>query len=303
MRSEAVSGNRGPAREHSRTELAGRSAQHLTHHAGLEDDGSMVKMRLICLVVLCFLPAVPWCQTPSLGAGAIVNGASFAKPTHPNGALSPGAIVSAFGANLASSTQVALTVPLSTSINGSWLSFFAGAQEFPAPLFFVSSGQINAQIPFTVPLNAAITAQVTFNGQKSAAQPVTVTAAAPGIFNIGGGAGAILHNSDFTIISASNPAKRGAFIDIFCTGLGAASPPAASGAAGPSSPPSNTALTAQVTLAGQQTNVVFSGLAPGFVGLYQVAFQVPANAPTGTQNVILTVNGVSSNVVTTVISQ
>ncbi len=263
----------------------------------------MVKMRLICLVVLCFLPAVPWCQTPSLGAGAIVNGASFAKATDPNGALSPGAIVSAFGANLASSTQVALTVPLSTSINGSSLSFFAGAQEFPAPLFFVSSGQINAQIPFTVPLNAAITAQVTFNGQKSAAQPVTMAAGAPGIFNIGGGVGAILHNTDFTIVSSSNPAKRGEFVDIFCTGLGAVNPPAVSGAPGPSSPPSTTVATPQITTAGLPLTPVFSGLAPGFVGLYQVAVQVPSNAPAGSQNVVLSVNGISTNIVTMVISQ
>src|SRR5882724_4232016 len=130
----------------------------------------MVKSKLFLVGALFLLPAVPWCQTPTLGAGAVVNGASFAKATDPNGALSPGMLVSAFGANLASSTQVGLSLPLSTSLNGSSISFFAGSQEFPAPLFFVSAGQINAQIPFTVPLNAAITAQVTFNGQKSQAQ-------------------------------------------------------------------------------------------------------------------------------------
>jgi len=260
------------------------------------------------------LLVVPFGQTvaqtaPALGAGAIVNGASFAQAAAANGALAPGTLVSAFGANLASSTQLGLSVPLSTTLNGSSLTFFAGSSPFAAPLFFVSAGQINAQVPFNVPLNSTITAQVTFNGQTSTAIPVSVISVSPGIFfsvdSNGNDVGAIIHNATFAAITASNPAVPGEFVDIFCTGLGAVQPAAASGAAGPGNPPSTTVASPTVTLAGQAitppNGVVFSGLAPGFVGLYQVAFQIPANAPAGTQKVSLTINGITSNVVTMIV--
>lgn len=46
------------------------------------------------------------------------------------------------------------------------------------------------------------------------------------------------------------------------------------GAAGPDSPALTTAATPQVSLGGVPLTVTFSGLAPGFVGLYQVNAQV-----------------------------
>jgi uncharacterized protein (TIGR03437 family) len=45
--------------------------------------------------------------------------------------------------------------------------------------------------------------------------------------------------------------------------------------------------------------VTFAGLAPGWVGLYQVNVQVPANAPVGGNvPVALSVGGVAANQVT-----
>ena len=45
--------------------------------------------------------------------------------------------------------------------------------------------------------------------------------------------------------------------------------------------------------------VTYSGLAPGFAGLYQVNAQVPAGAPTGgTVAVAITIGGSTSNAVT-----
>jgi uncharacterized protein (TIGR03437 family) len=263
-----------------------------------------------CLLLLIVPFGQTVAQSPSLPPNSIVNGASFATATASNGALAPGALVSAFGGNLASITQVSLSVPLSTNLNGSSLTFFAGSSAFAAPLFFVSAGQINAQLPFEVPLNSTITAQVNFNGQTSAAIPVKVVPVSPGIFaNAGSGPGAIIHNADFSAITSANPAVPGEYVDIFCTGLGAVSPAAADGAAGPTNPVSLTVASPTVTLAGIAippstdgvNGVVFSALAPGFVGLYQVAFRVPANAPVGTQNVSLTIDGITSNVVTMIV--
>ena len=53
-----------------------------------------------------------------------------------------------------------------------------------------------------------------------------------------------------------------------------------------------------VNIAGIAAQVTFSGLAPGFVGLYQVNVQVPAGVPAGTQEVELIINGVPGNTIT-----
>ena len=89
------------------------------------------------------------------------------------------------------------------------------------------------------------------------------------------------------------------FISIFCTGLGPVSNPPATGDVASAILPSNTPTTPTVTIGGvTATNVSFSGLAPGFVGLYQVNVQVPANAPTGSAvPVALSIGGVSANMV------
>jgi uncharacterized protein (TIGR03437 family) len=44
---------------------------------------------------------------------------------------------------------------------------------------------------------------------------------------------------------------------------------------------------------GQQAQVLFSGLTPQTVGLYQINIIVPANAPTGLQPLTVSINGVT----------
>jgi len=247
--------------------------------------------------ILLFLAIVPVSQTiaqPSLGPGAIVNGASFRAASDPNGALAPGAIVSAFGSNLASGTQLALTVPLSTSINGSSLIFSAGGVDYAAPLFFVSTGQSNAQVPFNVPTGGVVTARANFNGQDSASNPVNMATVSPGIF-ANAGVGAILHNSTFAAVTSSNPAVAGEFVVIYCTGLGPLDHPVDSGVPAPGVEPLPRTLTLPLVNVGTApASVVYSGLAPTFVGLYQVAIEVP-NVASGDQQLVITINNVPSN--------
>ena len=50
-----------------------------------------------------------------------------------------------------------------------------------------------------------------------------------------------------------------------------------------------------VTVASQNATVKFSGLTPEVSGLYQIDFQVPANASSGDLNLVVTQNGVASN--------
>ena len=97
----------------------------------------------------------------------------------------------------------------------------------------------------------------------------------------------------------ARPAKPGEFLSIYCTGLGDVSNRPQLGAASPSSPLAATLAQPKVTIGGVNATVSFSGLAPGFVGLYQVNIKVPDGvAPGGAVPVVLTIGGATSNTAT-----
>src|SRR5580692_11018186 len=131
---------------------------------------------------LCALvAAVTFAQAPVVPQGGVVSAASLLPLGAPGYQLSPGAIVSIFGSNLGTSaTGVgASTVPLPTSLGGATSVTIGGVN---APLFFVASGQINAQIPYTVAPGSAVPVVVTTTAGSSAASTIPVVAAAPAIF-------------------------------------------------------------------------------------------------------------------------
>lgn len=132
-------------------------------------------------------------------------------------------------------------------------------------------------------------------------ETITVAAARPAIFTTneqGTGQGAIL-NQDFLPNSATNAAERGSVVQIFATGLGATTLAVPSGQSAPGDPPALVTAAVEARIGGQSATVQFAGLAPGFVGLYQVNVVVPANIQPGPGvELILTQNGVSSNTVT-----
>jgi len=94
-------------------------------------------MRLSLVLTFCL---AAHSQTPSVPAGGVINAASGASVTAP---VAPGSLVSIFGSNLASGLAQADSIPLSTSLNSVSVTF----NGIPAPLLFVSGGQINAQLP------------------------------------------------------------------------------------------------------------------------------------------------------------
>ncbi len=234
--------------------------------------------RLVWLPLAVAILTSPLCAGPTVNA--VVNGASFKQ-----GPVSPGTIISIFGTGLARNIAGASSLPLPITLDGT--SVTINAQ--PIPLFFVSPNQINAQVPFLVPAGPA---QVSVRDSTGATGSLGITIArtSPGIFSTtsdGKGQAAALH-ADFKPVRKAvlEYALIGETIVVFCTGLGAVQGFNSAGFASPGSPPAVTVGTPTVLMDGRPVQVTFSGLAPGFAGLYQINFVVP--------------QGVGGDVVTTI---
>jgi uncharacterized protein (TIGR03437 family) len=181
-------------------------------------------------------------------------------------AIAPGGLVTIFGAHLAKSASSLAgwsgqRVP--ASLDGVRVTI--GGQA--APLLYISGGQINAQAPVELATGSRTVVVENANG-VSAAFPVSVAQAAPAAF-------VAVKNSNFSIVSASNPAKAGDILVVYATGLGATTPAQATGVLAASTAFAQTApVTA--TVADKPAAVVYSIASPQSIGLYQVAVTVPA---------------------------
>jgi uncharacterized protein (TIGR03437 family) len=205
------------------------------------------------------------------------------------------AVLGSFSVN----TTADADVPLDLSLQNLSLVFGGGTT---APLFMVSGAQANVQVPWELAGQSTATVAATLDGQTGAAQTMKLAAFAPGIFAVNGqgsGQGAIL-DSSYYLVDSSHPATAGSTIVlIYCTGLGAVSNQPATGAPAPDAPLAWTTTLPTVTIGGAVATVLFSGLAPGFVGLYQVNALVPAGAISGAAvPVTISVGGAGSNTVT-----
>jgi uncharacterized protein (TIGR03437 family) len=172
-----------------------------------------------------------------------------------------------------------------------------------APLYYASGSQTNLQVPWELSGQTQTTISAVANGQTGAAQTVSLANFAPGIFSMNGqgtGQGAIVDAITGRLLDSSNPAVAGStYVSIYCTGLGPVTNQPASGAASPSNPLAKTTTTPIVGIGNIGAQVLFSGLAPGFVGEYQVNALVPPGvAPGNSVPVSISIGGVYSNTVT-----
>jgi len=220
---------------------------------------------------------------PAISPGGAVNAASFSAK------VAPGSLFSVFGSDLAPATDIAKSLPLSTSLSGT--SVTVGGKA--APLVFVSAGQVNAQVPYEVTEGDNVPVIVTVNGVSSLAATVSVVSAAPGIFQFGNKR-AVVQNEDYTVNNTDNPAKAGSYVVAYLTGMGRPDNPVATGNGAGSDPLSRPRATVAVTIGSQPAEIAFAGLSPGFVGLTQVNLKIP-NLPAGDYPLVVTVNGEKSN--------
>lgn len=212
---------------------------------------------------------------PSIAPGGIVNAASGL------GTIAPGGLVTLYGVNLADTNYDSLfkngsfstSTPsgVSVSVNG-----------VAAPLTYVSPSQINFQLPWETtlapqPVNVA----VSWNGNTSDPQAVTVTPAAPSVF---------LDSSNGVALSAST---QGITV-LYGNGFGAASASVADGAPNPGA--SAIVSSCSLSIAGQPAAIAYCGTAPGEI-IDQLNFVYPPGIVPGTAVLIaqLTINGVTGS--------
>jgi len=238
---------------------------------------------------------------PEVNPDGVVNAAGYRSDS----GVAPGSIVSIFGVALSAvSAAGAGTLPLPTLLGGTTavLSVDSGGGQttkIDMPLFYSSSGQVNAQIPFEARSGTTATMTLSVDGLAGAPLAVRVASYNPGLFSRtqdGSGAGAILHG-DATPVTSDRPARPGEPVSLYATGLGAVDNRPDTGKAASSLLLSNTLVRPAVSIGGRDAVVTFSRLAPGFVGLYQVNVIVPTDLADSEHAVVLNIGGVSSNTV------
>jgi uncharacterized protein (TIGR03437 family) len=205
-------------------------------------------------------------SVPSVNAA--VNPASY-KP-----ALAPGGILTVFGSGLAPSTASASGLPLPVSLNG----VAALVNGVAAPLYYVSPGLLNIQIPYQTQPGAA-TLSINNNGSVTT-QSITVASVAPAIFTNSSGA-----------VVPDPTGTRGQVGYLYVTGAGAVSPAISTGAAPSSSTPLSQlpqpVQNVTVTVGNVPATIQFIGITPGLAGAVQINFIVPESIGTGIQPVVV----------------
>jgi uncharacterized protein (TIGR03437 family) len=232
---------------------------------------------------------------PTIGPNTIVSTSSFLS-----GLVAPGDQISIFGVNLGPTTGVRsdTSSPLPTTLSGTTVTF----DGIAAPIYYVSDRVVEVQAPTSLTTGALTSIQVTSSFGSSSAVQLIASTANPGIFTYesgGGGQAKAINqdgspNGDGSILGTDTPAPPGSIIQVYATGLGAVTPAVAAGTPAPSSPLSTTVSPVTANIAGREATVMFAGLAPGMVGLYQANIVVPPTAPSGAGRLTLYVNGIGS---------
>ncbi len=215
--------------------------------------------------------------------------------------ISPGMVAAMYplGIRFGEETVVAPSFPLATDL----ADLQVLVDEKPAPLYFVSPTQIN----FYVPMGLEPGTQSTFivqrksNSQILASGVLDVGVATPAFFTTtqnGQGQIAAL-NEDNTVNTNTNGVARGGVIQLFATGQGyiPGAPEDGSPATGVVNTPTKPRIVIGSTLIESNSpDILYSGLAPGLVGVWQINVRIPMAVPPGSAtDVVVVMNSIPSN--------
>ena len=226
---------------------------------------------------------------PVIAPTGIVNAASSTLGS----GIVPGSYITLYGTGLSDSTSIADSATLPLQLNDVSVSFDAPGISVPGHLYYVSAGQVNVQVPWELAGQTSVQIKVSIDYSSGTVVTVPVAPTSPAVFVYGSNQAAAL-DENAALIGTANSARRGHIVSFFANALGPVSNQPATGDPAPSSPLAVSITTPTVTIGGVPAAVQFSGLAPGFTGLYQVNVTIPANAPVGSDAVLITSGGVTS---------
>jgi uncharacterized protein (TIGR03437 family) len=206
-------------------------------------------------------------QFVAVSPGGLGNAASF-QP-----GFAPGMLLTVFGRDLTNpvtATGQTTSLPFPTTLAGS----SASINGVPAPYNYASPTQIDIQIPYETQPGVAVLTVTGWEGQTFN-YSFKVQAAAPGIF-----AAAPCLSIVCTAVPFASGSRGGTYT-IFITGEGQVSPAATTGQAPTNLP--QPVLPVSMTIGGVDAPISFIGIPSWAVGVTQINFTVPANAPLGMQ--------------------
>ncbi|MBC8164533.1 MAG: S8 family serine peptidase [Bryobacteraceae bacterium] len=192
--------------------------------------------------------------------------------------FAPGSYITIYGTALTQPTRTFNTPYLPLSLSNVSVSFDVRSRNLSLPgrIAFLSSTQINVQVPWELQGADSAQIKVSYGDFSSSLISIPIANQSPSLF-------------EYPIQT-----RRSDVISLYANGLGPVDNQPASGEPSPSGPLATTRTAPTVTVGGRSAEVLFSGLAPGFVGLYQINLRIPADAPSGAQPVVISAGGVSS---------
>jgi uncharacterized protein (TIGR03437 family) len=223
-------------------------------------------------------------HAPRFSAAGVVNPASFVA------GLVPGSLGTVFAAGVLDDPGVigAPSIPLPPSLSGVSVT----VNNIPAPILALANSNgvelVNFQVPFEASGSTTVPIVVTRDGQSSASVDVPILSTQPGVYTTDGTQAIAVHAANYTLVTQASPLQSNEFAFVYAAGLGAVTHPPKTSEGAPVSPLAVALADVRISIANLPCDVPFAGLAPGLVGVYQVNFRMPAGAPSGSQNLVLT---------------
>jgi uncharacterized protein (TIGR03437 family) len=228
-------------------------------------------------------------SAPTITANTVYN-----VPTLQAGPIAPGEILAISGTNIGPATAV-------TAPAGNLPNTLGGVQVMinnsaPAAIAYASSTLVLAILPYTAGgsgavIGGTVTLTLSFNNIPSNAVTLNVVMASPGLFPLNrGDTGKMLVkaiNPDGTLNGPDNPVAAGSVVVLYAGGLGPVTPTFTAGQVAPTDTLYTTVATTFVAFGGLPGTVLFSGLAPATIGVYQVNVMLPSDLPSGAETVLL----------------
>ena len=217
-------------------------------------------------------------------------------------ALSPCSLVTVLASGIAPSIQ---NLQLPYNVFGPWPTTLGNTTVtvggVASPIFNIGTVGSNQQITFQVPCDAQPSSgtPVTVNvGGGTASANMPIVAATPGIFQTpmtDGTFSAVIVRPDGTFVSLQNPARRGEVVRVFVTGVGPAAPAVTTSAL--PVPGSDALLLGQIIVGVNNAGarIITARVSPNLIGVSEIAFQVPSDAPTGNAVVLSVAVNVSGD--------